>query len=206
MRIKTLEQLEEERDKAQRAMDRAQWERDKEEEKEYLFGDGHSGHTGEEEDGEIRLETTGINDIYIDKFGRTIIGGEVQSDPGGSDPWDEPNEHAGESPAERQIRLGEEDEGDNPTIVVEQEEPLPQAQSTPCPSCGVCSDLRSRYTDVRGVAFDREGVAHLGWVCRCGEERHIDGRELPPDLCERGDDAADFLRDVASYCEKPPRD
>jgi len=57
---------------------------------------------------------------------------------------------AGESPAARQIRLAEMDEEDNPTVVVEQEKPLPQAQSDPCPSCGVCSDLRSKFTDVRG--------------------------------------------------------
>jgi len=76
---------------------------------------------------------------------------------------------AGESPAARQIRLAEMDEEDNPTVVVEQEKPLPQAQSDPCPSCGVCSDLRSKFTDVRGCVRPRGSPSsRMGLPVRTG--------------------------------------
>jgi hypothetical protein len=202
---KSVEELQLELDQAQRARDLTEWTRQKEEEKEYLFGDGHPEHTGEDGGGEIRLETTGIDDIHIDKHGRVIIGGEVQSDPGGGgDPWDTPVEHPGESPAERQARFAEMNEEHNPAIVVAPDEPLPQAQTEPCPECGVCSDLRNPHTNITGVVHVG-GTACLEWRCRCGAERFTDGRVLPPDLAKRGDDEDEFLREVASYCEKEPR-
>ena len=203
MSIQNEEQLQAELDRAQRAMDRAQWERQVEQEKQELFGDAHPGHTGEEGGGEFRLETTGVDDIHLDEHGRVIIGGEVQFDPAPYDPWSEENPHAGESPAARQIRLGEQDRSHNPGILVEQEEPLPQAQSEPCPGCGVCSDLRNPHTNITGYAVLGESLG-LGWTCRCGTERFTDARVLPPDLAKRGDDEFEFLQEVASHCEKEP--
>jgi hypothetical protein len=97
----------------------------------------------------------GLGDIYLDFEGRTVIDGEVVADPGCPDPWDEPNEFAGESPAARQIRLAEMDEDDDPEIVCDPPETLPQAQSDPCPECGICSDLRAPAVNITGVAFDR---------------------------------------------------
>jgi len=154
---------------------------------------------------EFSMSVPGLTDIELDYEGRTIIAGEVVSDPHATDPWDEENEHAGESPAARQIRLAEENEGDDPAIVVEQPEPLEPAYTDPCPSCAMSTDLRNKHTNITGNMIDRNGIACLAWNCRCGQPRETDGRQLPPDLCEKGDAEEAFLREVASYCEKEPR-